>query len=148
MDFHALAAAPDATLYGQATSSTAVLKSSDSGRTWIPTGANLVIFKLVVDPTGRIIALTTEGPHVSTDQGATFARLVDSPNFYLIASSPDRQRLIGVDNEGVIWSSAAGDAAWRNVGTAHGPAQAITVTDAGAILIVDDSGLSLLPSGT
>lgn len=145
-DFHTLVAGPDGTLYGQETGNAAVLTSTDRGVTWSPTGGTVLVFGLAVDADGRIIATTPDGPQVSTDQGVTFAPLPDAPNLYPIAASPDHLRLIGVDSKGVIWSSANGDAAWRNVGAAHGSAQAITVTNAGDILVVDDSGISLLPS--
>lgn len=145
-DFHVLTAGPDGTLYGQETGSAQMLASTDLGATWTSTGATLLAFALVVDATGRIIATTPDGPQVSSDHGATFVPLPDSPIMSLIAVSPDGQQLIGVGSKGILWSSTTRDPSWRNIGTAHGNAQAITVTDAGDILIVDDSGLSLLPS--
>lgn len=145
-DFHVLTAGPDGTLYGQETGDGLILVSTDLGETWTSTGATLLVFGLVVDDTGRIIAATPDGLRVSTDRGATFGPLPDAPRLYVIASSPDRQRLIGVGTKGAVWSSTAEDPLWRNVGTVHGTVQAITVTDAGDILVVDDSGLSLLPS--
>ena len=113
-DFHALAAGPSGTLYGQATGNSVLLASTDRGVTWAPTGATLLVFGLVVDATGRIIATTPEGPQVSTDEGASFAPLSDAPNLYPIAASPDHQRLSGVDNEGVIWSTTTNDTSWQN----------------------------------
>ena len=144
-DFHALAAGPDGTLYGQATDNNVLLTSTDLGATWTPTGAGLLAFGLAVDATGRIVASTQQGPQVSTDGGRSFVPLPDAPTLYPIASSPDNQRLIGVDNDGTIWISTAGATQWVNVGTVHRSAQAITVTDTGDILVVDDSGLTLLP---
>jgi hypothetical protein len=145
-DFHVLTAAPDGTLYGQETGSAQMLASTDRGATWSSTGATLLSFALVVDATGRIIATTPDGPQVSTDQGATFGPLPDGPIMSLIAVSPDGQQLIGVGSKGSLWRSTTRDPSWRNIATAHGSAQAIAITDAGDILIVDDSGLSLLPS--
>ena len=129
-DFHALAAGPDGTLYAQATGNNVVLASSDLGVSWTPTGGALLAFAIVVDATGRIIATTPDGPQVSTD------------------ASPDHQRLVGVDSKGTIWSSTTSDTTWQDVGTVHRSAQAIATTDAGDILVVDDSGLSLLPSSS
>lgn len=123
-----------------------ILASTDLGVTWAPAGATLLVFGLVIDAAGRIIVTTPDGPQVSTDRGASFGPLSDAPNLYPIATSPDREQLIGVDNKGIIWTSATGDQGWRNIGTVHGSAQAVTVTDAGDMLVVDDSGLSLLPS--
>lgn len=145
-DFHVLTAGPDRTLYAQATNSAVVLASTDSGVTWTPTGATLLIFGLAVDAAGQIIATTPDGPQISTDRGATFTPIPDSPNLYPIASSPNHQRLVGVDSRGAIWSRTTADTPWQSVGAVHGSAQAITVADAGDILVVDDSGLSLLPS--
>ena len=145
-DFHVLAAARDGTLYGQETGNAVIMASTDLGATWTPAGATLLVLGLVVDSAGRIIATTPDGPQVSTDRGASFGPLPGAPNLYPISVSPDRQQLIGVDNKGIIWTSTPGDQGWRNVGTVHGSAQAIAVTDAGDILVVDDSGLSLLPS--
>lgn len=46
----------------------------------------------------------------------------------------------------MIWTTTISDEQWRNTGTAHGSAQAIAVGNNGDILIVDDSGLTLLPA--
>lgn len=143
-DFHALTAGPDNTLYGQDASSNVLMFSTDAGVTWTPTGGELLAFGLAVDATDRVIAVTPDGPQVSTDRGATFSPLPDAPRLVLITASPDHQRLIGVDNDETIWTSTTG-ADWQNIGTVHGPPQAITITDDGLVLIVDDSGLSLLP---
>ena len=145
-DFHVLTAGPDGTLYGQETGDGLILASTDLGATWAPTGATLLVFGLAVDATGRIIAATPDGLRVSTDRGATFGLVPDAPSLSVIASSPDRERLLGVGTKGAVWSSTTADPVWRNVGSVHGAVQAITVTDAGDILAVDDSGLSLLPA--
>ncbi|GAA3640978.1 hypothetical protein GCM10022200_25880 [Microbacterium awajiense] len=142
-DFHALTAAPDGTLYGQATDSGELLSSTDSGVTWQPTGATLFTFGLAVDATGGIIAVTPDGLQLSTDGGASFAALSDAPKLYVIAASPDHQRLVGVGTDGAIWSSTAGGA-WQSIGAVHGAAQAITIADDGEVLVVDDSGVSLV----
>ena len=147
-DFHALAAGPDGTLYAQAMGNNVVLASSDLGVSWTPTGGALLAFAIVVDATGRIIATTPDGPQVSTDRGVTFTPLPAAPSLYPIAASPDHQRLVGVDSKGTIWSSTTSDTTWQDVGTVHRSAQAIATTDAGDILVVDDSGLSLLPSSS
>ncbi|SDH21829.1 hypothetical protein SAMN04489810_2415 [Microbacterium pygmaeum] len=144
-DFHALTAAPDGTPYAQATDNNVLMASTDRGVSWTPTGSRLQVFAIAVDTTGRIIATTSDGLHVSTDRGSTFAPLPDAPNLYPLAASPDYQRLVGVDSKETIWTSSASDPTWRNVGTVHGSAQAIAITDAGDILVVDDSGLTLLP---
>jgi hypothetical protein len=142
-DFHALTASPDGTLYGQDAGDGAVLTSIDGGVSWAPTGSTLLTFGLEVDATGRIIAVTPDGPQTSTDRGKTFTPLTGAPALFLIATSPDRQNMVGVDNKDTIWT-VTGTGPWQDVGTVHGPAQAITITDEGDVLVVDDSGLSLL----
>lgn len=144
-DFHALTAGPDGTLYGQDAGDGAVLISTDEGVSWSPTGSTLLTFGLEVDAAGRIIAVTPDGPQTSADRGKTFTPLTGAPALFLIATSPDRLRLVGVDNNDTIWT-VTGTGPWQNVGTVHGPAQAITITDEGNVLVVDDSGLTLLPS--
>ncbi|WP_447949064.1 F510_1955 family glycosylhydrolase [Microbacterium aurum] len=144
-DFHVLTAGPDGTLYGQGTGDGLILASTDLGATWAPTGTTLLVFGLAVDATGRIVAATPDGLRISTDRGATFSPLSDAPSLYVIASSPDREGLVGVGTNGAIWSSTTTDPRWQNVGSVHDSVQAITVTDAGDMLIVDDSGISRLP---
>ncbi|MFS0731909.1 F510_1955 family glycosylhydrolase [Microbacterium sp. 1P10UB] len=144
-DFHALTASPDGTLYAQATDDNVLLVSTDRGVSWAPTGSRLQVFAIVVDTSGRVIATTADGPQVSNDRGDTFTLVPDAPTLYPLAASPDYQRLVGVDSKETIWTSSASDPIWRNVGTAHGSAQAIVITDAGDIAVVDDSGLTLLP---
>ncbi|WP_026059442.1 F510_1955 family glycosylhydrolase [Microbacterium yannicii] len=144
-DFHALTASPDGDLYGQAADSNLLLKSTDLGATWNATSGKPLAFGLAVDATGRIIATTIDGPQFSNDHGASFTPLVDAPDIQLISASPSNQRLVGVDSEGAIWTSTADDTRWHGAGTAHGTPQAIAITDAGEILIADDSGLTLLP---
>lgn len=144
-DFHALTAGPDGTLYGQDAGDGAVLISTDGGVSWSSTGSTLLAFGLEVDAAGRIIAVTPDGPQISMDRGESFTALTDAPTLFLVAASPDRQRLVGVDNNDTIWT-VTGTGSWQDVGTVHGTAQAITITDEGDVLVVDDSGLSLLPS--
>lgn len=144
-DFHALTAGPDGTLYGRDAGDGAVLVSTDRGMSWSPTGSTLLTFGLQVDATGRIIAVTPGGPQLSTDRGKTFTPLTDAPDLLLVAASPDRQRLVGVDKKNTIWT-VTGTGSWRDVGSVHSPVQAITITDEGDVLVVDASGLSLLPS--
>ena len=59
---------------------------------------------------------------------------------------PDGNHLAGIDSSERIWISSAGATIWEQVGIAHGAAHAITVTDSGALLIVADSGVTLLPA--
>ncbi|WP_460722341.1 WD40/YVTN/BNR-like repeat-containing protein [Microbacterium aureliae] len=145
-DFHVLAGGLDGELYGQATDSGQVLRSVDGGATWAPTGTTLPAFALAVDAAGRVILAGPEGPRVSDDQGATFGRLTDAPSLFLVSASADRARLVGVDRRGDVWTTSAPDAAWERIGAVHGTVQAVGIDDRGDVLVVDDSGLTLLTS--
>ncbi len=144
-DFHSLAADLDGTVYGLATDSIDVLTSTDAGATWAPTGGSLFAFSLAVDATGRILASTPDGLKVSGDGGVSFALMAEAPLLYQLSTSPNRQLLVGVDNKERIWVAAAGDDLWRESGRVHGMAQAIAITDAGDLLVIDDSGITALP---
>jgi len=145
-DFHVLTTAPDGTVYGLPTDSSDVLVSTDEGDTWSPTGGTLFAFNMVADATGRIIASTPDGLQISTDGATSFAPWVDAPFIALLGISPDHQRVVGVGSGGKIWTTTAGDASWYEAGTAHGQALAIAITNAGDLLVIDDSGLTMLPS--
>ncbi|MFB7891756.1 F510_1955 family glycosylhydrolase [Microbacterium sp. NPDC056044] len=145
-DFHVLATAPDGTVYGVPTDSSDVLVSTDEGDTWTPTGGSIPAFNLVADATGRVIASTPDGLQVSTDGAASFGPWADTPLIALLGVSPDHQRIVGVASGGKIWTTTAGAPSWSEAGTVHGQAQAIAITNTGDLLVVDDSGLTLLPS--
>ena len=143
-DFHALTAGPDGTIYGLATDGAEVLLSTDQGDTWSPSGASLIAVSLAVDAMNRIVAATPDGVQVSTDSAASFAPWPDAPLLFMLNSSPDHQRLVGVGSGGKIWVSTAGATEWTETGTVHGTPQAIAITNDGGMLIVDDSGLILV----
>lgn len=144
-DFHALTAGPDGTVYGLSTDSTQLQISTDLGTTWNATGAALVAVSFAVDTAGRIVAATPDGLQVSTDDAATFALWSNAPLLFMLNASPDHQRLVGVGNGGKIWVTTAGATQWTEAGTVHGTAQAIAITNAGDMLIVDDSGITQVP---
>ncbi|EYT59076.1 hypothetical protein [Microbacterium sp. UCD-TDU] len=143
-DFHVLAAGPDESLYGIASDSIELLRSDDIGQTWSPAGEILAV-SLVVDAAGQLIAATPDGLKVSTDAGSSFSPVSNAPLLYLLAASPDGQRLVGAGSGGEIWARSASDGEWRTVGTSHGSAQAITITNDGYMLVFDQSGLTALP---
>ncbi|WP_438354465.1 WD40/YVTN/BNR-like repeat-containing protein [Microbacterium sp. CJ88] len=145
-DFHALTAAPDGSIYALATDSIDLQRSVDGGTSWAPTGASLMASALTVDATGRLVATTPDGLRTSTDDGATFSPWPDAPLLYVLAASPDQQRLVGVDTKERIWVTTAGASGWVEAGTAHGAAQAATITNSGNLFIADDSGLTYLES--
>ncbi len=145
-DFHALTAGLDGTLYGVATDASEVLTSSDGGATWQSTGASVYAMSIAADAAGRVIASTSEGLMVSTDRAVTFQEWAGAPRLVGLSSSPDHNRVVGIGSQGKIWTTTAGAQNWYEVGTAHGAAQAVTITNNGDILVVDDSGLTLVTS--
>lgn len=145
-DFHSLAAAPGGTVYGLTTDSSDLLVSRDSGSSWESTGGSVSAFALAVDATGRVIATTPNGPQSSVDGGVSFAPLPDAPLIVLIAASPDGQRLVGVDARERFWTTTAGGTEWKGAGAGHGAVQAIAITNAGDLLVVDDSGVTSVPA--
>lgn len=145
-DFHSLAAGADGTLYGVATDANEVLTSMDRGVTWQPTGAPVYAMSLAVDAAGRVIASTPDGLLISTDHAATFGAWPDAPRLAGLSASPDRSRVVGVGAKGKLWTITSGAQNWVEVGAIHGVAQAVTITNSGDILVVDDSGLTLIPS--
>lgn len=145
-DFHALTAGLDGTLYGVATDASEVLTSSDGGATWQSTGASVYAMSIAADAAGRVIASTSEGLMVSTDRAVTFQEWAGAPRLVGLSSSPDHNRVVGIGSQGKIWTTTAGTQNWYEVGTAHGATQAVTITNNGDILVVDDSGLTLVTS--
>lgn len=145
-DFHALAAGPAGTVFGVASDSVELLASEDRGETWSSTGASLLSFAMAVDATGRVIAVTSDGLQVSANDGASFSPWSEAPSLVTVSTSRDHQRVVGVDTKERIWVTTAGAQQWTQMGTVHGTAQAIAITDTGDILVVDDSGISSLPA--
>jgi hypothetical protein len=143
-DFHVLASGVDGAVFGISTDSSRLLVSTDVGQTWAEAGASVPALDLAVDATGRLIAATPQGLQVSLDDGASFTAWAGTPSMYALSSSPDQQRVVGIDARERIWVTTAGADAWEQVGRAHGGVQAVTTTDDGDIVVVDDSGLTVL----
>ena len=101
---------------------------------------------LAVDAAGRVIASTPQGLLVSSNRGTTFSAWPDAPRLAGLSTSPDHSRVVGVGAKGKVWTTTSGAQNWIEVGAIHGIAQAVTITNSGDILVVDDSGLTLIPS--
>lgn len=144
-DFHALTAGADDTVYGLATDDTNLLRSVDAGATWTPAGAQVPAVSLTADASGRVVAATADGVTVSTDRGASFAAWPDAPLLYTLGASPDRKRLVGVGTDDRIWVLGSGEDQWREAGTVHEQAQAVGIDADGRIVVVDASGITVLP---
>lgn len=145
-DFHALTAGPDGTVYGIAADAAGLLVSTDSGTTWMSANDSLFAFSLVVDATGRLIASTPDGIKVSSNAGATFSFWEGAPPLVALSASPDHTRLVGVGSGGRIWVTTTDANVWTEAATAHGTVQAASITDDGALIVFDDSGLTALPT--
>ncbi len=144
-DFHALTAGADDTVYGLATDDTDLLRSVDAGATWTPTGAQVPAVSLTADASGRVVAATADGVTVSTDRGASFSAWPDAPLLYTLGASPDRKRLVGVGTDDRIWVLGSGEDQWREAGTVHEQAQAVGIDADGRVVVVDASGITVLP---
>ncbi len=108
--------------------------------------APVYAMSLAVDAAGRVIASTPDGLLISTDRAATIGAWPDAPRLAGLSASPDRSRVVGVGAKGKLWMITSGAQNWVEVGAIHGVAQAVTITNSGDILVVDDSGLTLIPS--
>ena len=146
IDFHVLTAGPDGSVYGIASDGAGLLVSKDSGGAWTSANDSLFALSLTVDATGRLIASTPDGIKVSSDAGATFSLWEDAPLLAAISVSPDHTRLVGVGSGGRIWVTTTDTNTWVEAAMAHGTAQAVAITNAGVLLVFDDSGLSSLPA--
>lgn len=144
-DFHVLDSDPSGALYGIGSSSFAVRVSTDRGATWAARGE--VRAADLGASTGRIYAATEEGVQVSTDEGATFELLADAPVLYSLTALPDGT-LLGVGTDSMLWRLLP-DGQWEVSEPVQGMVQALTATDSGAIILVDDRGIVRIdPTGS
>jgi len=137
-DFHVLEAGRDGILYGVGSTSAAVRTSSDLSVTWDDSG-EVDAADLAPAADGRLYAATPDGVYVRADSGASFVALAGAPRLYLLDALPD-STLIGVDTDAVLWRSLA-NGQWESVETVQGTVQALTTTDAGAVILIDDRGI-------
>jgi len=117
--------------------------SDDSGQTWTDR-ARIDARDLAADPVNpdRLYATTAQGPMVSDDAGATFTRVDGAPPLYLVTVAPDGTGVIGVDTEGIIWTSDG--AGWSERGTTVGVPEALAFAGGdGAhwLLLADERGV-------
>lgn len=145
-DFHALTASPDGNVFGIATDSQAVQVSTDGGTSWSPTGAQMMAVSLAATAGGGVVAATQDGIQVSTDEGRSFRPWTNAPLIFRLSTSPDGEKIAGVDANERIWVHEIGEIGWQEAGTIHGTAQAISLTNDGDVLVADDSGLTFLPA--
>ncbi|MEX0172930.1 F510_1955 family glycosylhydrolase [Streptomyces sp. LMG1-1-1.1] len=140
VDFHALDAAPDATVYGY-DSANGLLRVSPDGVRWEERAA-LRALDIAVSPAtpGTLLATTETGVVRSTDGGRTFAPAAGQVLAYVSWGAPDA--LFGVDPSGVLFRGAGGGTSWTRVSTVPGGApQALTVVDARRLLVATQDGV-------
>jgi hypothetical protein len=147
VDFHDLEAAelPDGQLriYGYDAGAGIVRASSDTGITWT-TGAALELRDLAVDPAmpDRVYATSASGLVVSNDAGSSFLPVPDAPALYLLTVTPDNGEFIGVDTDGVVWTSP--DAAlWTGRARTVGQVEALAYVGGETpwLLVADGRGI-------
>lgn len=135
-DFHVLTAGDDGVLYGVGSSKPNIVRSADGGRTWAD-GATLPVADLALSG-GALFATTEQGLQRSTDGGATFETVPDSPALVLIETLPGGQ-LAGIAPDGVLWRSGP-EAGWEQLGTVAGQPQALGVAGE-RVVVLDDRGV-------
>ena len=144
VDFHALAAVGP-NVYGWDATTGVLMHSSDAGATW-STGPVLAVSDLDVDPTDpeRLVVASENGLLESDDAGATLSPMPGQPPRRLAyirfspASTSDQQ-LVGVDEEGTVWTDAEGR--WTQVGSLPGPPEAFAVAADGRLLAATSAGV-------
>lgn len=144
VDFHALAAV-GSNIYGWDATTGVLMRSSDAGASW-SSGPALVVSDLDVDrsdPTHLLVASET-GLMESDDAGATLNAIPVQPPRRLayIRFSPamtSDQQLVGVDEEGTVWSGTEG--VWTRAGSLPGPPEAFAVTPDGRLLGATPTGV-------
>lgn len=147
VDFHDLDTVelPDGQLriYGYDATTGTVRVSSDSGATWSK-GTPLELRDLAADPAApdRVYATTAEGLVVSNDGGTSFLPVSGAPALYLLTLAHDSGQFIGVDSEGMVWTSDDG-ASWSERGQTAGVPEALEYVGGEApwILIADERGV-------
>jgi photosystem II stability/assembly factor-like uncharacterized protein len=124
---------------GQDNYSVGVLKSTDGGLTWNPTGLSYTInqlrlvFRLLMDPNDSqtIIAATSSGVFKTTDGGATWNTQLSGFNFVDLEYKPgDFNTLYGSTGGGAVHYSTNGGQNWNSGLTTGASRTEITVSPA------------------
>ena len=135
VDFHALAVSGDDVIgYG---GGSALMVSDDGGKNW-KDGAEVQAAALAYSG-DRILATTQSGLQVSTDGGQSFEKVSGAPLLALISAGTD-ETVLGLDPEGMVWSSTDRGATWEKVGEAT-DAQAVAASSQGRGFAVSQTQL-------
>ena len=148
-DFHDLAAIALPTgelrIYGYAATSSKILVSNDSGKTWTD-GATRELRDLVIDRTNpdRVLATSAGGLMISDNAAKTFAVVSTAPMLYLVDAldAASGGGFVGVDIDGTIWHSGDGSS-WISAGATHGVPEAFVFVGGATpwVLVSDDRGV-------
>lgn len=130
VDFHALAVS-GANVIGYP-GGAGVILSEDGGRTW-QQGAALPSASLAYSG-DRILATTQSGLQVSQDGGRSFAPVEGAPLLGLVSAGTD-ETVLGLDTEGVVWSSTDRGQTWVAVGPAPDAQAMAAFTDGGGYAV-------------
>ena len=143
-DFHALAVG-EAGFIGFDGS---LLRSPD-GRDWTTLQIPAPPASLAASPeTADVLATTQAGLLRSTDGGASWAPVSDAPVLQVVDWADAGTSVVGVDPQGVVWSSEDGGLTWARREGAGAPPHAVATTDGqrivlatgAAVLASDDGG--------
>lgn len=137
VDFHRLTAAGDV-IIGQSAHDQRLLRSEDSGSTWLDLGAPPV-FDIALNPNDdtEVIATTEQGLLRSADGGRSFTSLPGSPVLMLVAWT--QGGIVGVESSGQVHTSADGGDSWGARGSVPGAPIALAADGDRIGILVDDA---------
>ncbi|WP_338104761.1 F510_1955 family glycosylhydrolase [Modestobacter muralis] len=134
-DFHALTASPAGVLGYDGT-----LQRSADGLSWERLEIPAEPASLSAGPDGsQVLATTEQGLLHSTDAGSTWALVPGAPLLQLVDWSVDGLTAVGVDPDGLVWTSQDGVRAWQRAAQLDAPPMAMdvaTTTDGGSRILV------------
>lgn len=139
VDFHALEAKHDRA-YGYDSQSQQLMVSTDR-QTW-DRRAQLPMADFAVHPTNpdELLATTQQGLARSTDGGATFTPVPDTPTLLLV-DWPAEDVLVAVAPDGAVHHSTDGGATWTPGGAVPGAPEAMATHDTSEVYVATETGI-------
>jgi photosystem II stability/assembly factor-like uncharacterized protein len=126
--------------------SNGILKSTDGGNTWKPTGPipASTIYEVLVNPTtnSRILAATSNGIYLSEDGGDQWTLKKTGQNFFDIKFKPNSSSRVYAVNQNQLFVSDNGGNLWTPVGSAIEESGRIQI----AVTPADPSFIALVSS--
>lgn len=116
--------------------SAGVMKSTDGGATWNPTGMNYTISngaliqRLIIDSSSSniLFAATKTGVFKTTDGGSTWSN-VKTGNFFDIEMHPSNSSILYAADSALIYRSADGGSTWASMGITSSGRSSIAVSE-------------------